>query len=82
MEDKRIIVHLIRGEAKETHENITRSLVDKLDAFPVHDRVVPHLTIKRWFDLNQVDVKTVHAAIDRIIATHKQSSYRAAQESR
>jgi len=52
VEDKRIIVHLIEGEAKKAHENITRSLVDKLDAFPVHDRVVPHLTIKRWFDLN------------------------------
>jgi hypothetical protein len=34
MEDKRIIVHLIEGEAKKAHENITRSLVDKLDAFP------------------------------------------------
>ena len=76
MEEKRIIVHLIRGEAKEAHENITRSLVDKLNAFPVHDRVVPHLTIKRWFDLNQVDVQAVHVAIDTIVATHKQSSYR------
>ena len=76
MEDKRIIVHLIRGEAKEAHENITRSLVTELDAFPVHDRVVPHLTIKRWFDLDKVDLQTVHAAIDTIVETHKQSPYR------
>lgn len=76
MEDKRIIVHLIRGEAKGAHEHITRSLVEKLDAFPIHDRVVPHLTIKRWFDLKQVDIESVHAAIETIVATHKQSPYR------
>ena len=76
MENKRIIVHLIRGEAKDAHENITRSLVDKLDAFPVHDRVVPHLTIKRWFDSHVVDINSVYEAINQIVTTHKQSSYR------
>ncbi len=76
MDNRRIIVHLIRGEAKEAHENITRSLVEKLDAFPVHDRVVPHLTIKRWFELDEVGVQAVYAAIEKIIETHKQSPYR------
>lgn len=76
MDTRRIIVHLIRGEAKEAHENITRSLVEKLDAFPVHERVVPHLTIKRWFELDEAGVRSVYAALDEIARTHKQSSYR------
>lgn len=76
METRRIIVHLIRGEAKEAHENITRSLVEKLDAFPVHDRVIPHLTIKRWFELDETGLQSVYKAIDKIVEIHKQSTYR------
>jgi len=76
METKRIIVHLIRGEAKEAHEHITRSLVEKLDAFPIHDRVVPHLTIKRWFELDETGLQSVYLALDKIAEIHKQSSYR------
>ena len=76
METKRIIVHLIRGEAKEAHEHITKSLVEKLDAFPVHERIVPHLTIKRWFELDDTGLQSVYAALDKIAETHKQSSYR------
>ena len=55
MESRRIIVHLIRGEAKNTHESITRNLVEHLDAFPIHDRILPHLTLKRWFELDSED---------------------------
>lgn len=76
METKRIIVHLIRGEAKEAHENITRSLVKKLDAFPIHDRVVPHLTIKRWFELDDTGLQSVYSTLNKIVEAHKQSSYR------
>lgn len=76
METRRIIVHLIRGEAKVAHEHITRSLVEKLDAFPVHDRVVPHLTIKRWFELDEAGLQSVYGTLDKIAETHKQSSYR------
>ncbi len=73
---RRIIVHLIRGEAKDAHEAITRSLVDELDAFPIHERVAPHLTIKRWFELDDAGLQSVYAALDQIAATHRQSSYR------
>ncbi|NEN93868.1 MAG: 2'-5' RNA ligase family protein, partial [Okeania sp. SIO3H1] len=51
-------------------------LVEKLDAFPVHDRVVPHLTIKRWFELDEDGLQSVCDALDNIAATRKQSSYR------
>ena len=33
MGSRHIIVHLIRGEAKDAHEAMTRNLVEKLDAF-------------------------------------------------
>lgn len=73
---RHIIVHLIRGEAKEAHEAITRDLVEKLDAFPIHDRIVPHLTLKRWFDLDEAGVKEMYKILDEFVATHTQSKYR------
>lgn len=76
MESRHIIVHLIRGEAKEAHEAITKDLVEKFDAFPIHDRIVPHLTLKRWFELDAEGIKEVHTALDSFAAEHTQSEYR------
>lgn len=73
---RHIIVHLIRGEAKEAHEAITRDLVEKLDAFPIHDRIVPHLTLKRWFELNEEGMGEVYKVLDEFAASHSQSDYR------
>ena len=69
-------MNLIRGEAKEAHEAITKDLVEKFDAFPIHDRIVPHLTLKRWFELDAEGIKEVHTALDGFVATHSQSEYR------
>jgi 2'-5' RNA ligase len=73
---RHIIAHLIRGEAKEAHEAITRELVEKLDAFPIHDRIVPHLTLKRWFELDEIGMEEVYKVLDEFVATHMQSNYR------
>lgn len=75
MESKHIIVHLIRGEAKTAHEAITRDLVEQLDAFPIHDRIVPHLTLKRWFELDETGVGEVCKVLDEFADTHVQSDY-------
>lgn len=76
MGTRHIIVHLIRGEAKDAHEAITRNLAEKLDAFPIHDRIVPHLTLKRWFELDETGMTELYDTLDTFAATHTQSDYR------
>lgn len=76
MNSRRIIVHLIRGEAKEAHEEMTRNLADHLDAFPIHERIVPHLTLKRWFELDEASLEMLHDCLDEFVTTHTQSPYR------
>lgn len=44
---------MLRGVAKVAHENLTKDLVEELGAFPIHDRIDPHLTLKRWFELDK-----------------------------
>lgn len=73
---RHIIVHLIRGKAQEAHEAITRDLVEKFDAFPIHDRIVPHLTLKRWFELDESGMASVYAALNDFSQLHKQSEYK------
>ncbi len=72
---RRNIVHLIRGEAKEAHEALTRDLVDTLDAFPLHDRIPPHFTFKRWFDLDEEDVDSIRKILDDFADSHYASDY-------
>lgn len=72
---RRIIVHSIRGEAKITHKAITRDLAEKFDSFPIHERVPPHLTLKRWFELDEQGMDTLYKTLDTFAATQKQSDY-------
>lgn len=76
MESRYIIVHLIRGDAKEAHEAITRDLVKKLDAFPIHDRIIPHLTLKRWFEIDELGMAELYKVLDIFVLSHTQSEYR------
>ena len=73
---RHILVHLIRGEAKKKHEAITRDLVEKYDAFPIHDRIVPHLTLKRWFELDAEGMQNLYDTIDTFVASLTQSDYK------
>jgi len=57
---RHIIVHLVRGKAKDYHEALTADLVEKFDVFPIHDRIQPHLTLKRWFELDEVDLNSLY----------------------
>ena len=72
---RHIIVHLIRGEAKNKHEAITKDLAERFGTFPIHDRIVPHLTLKRWFELDAEDMKNLYSVIDTFATSHTQSNY-------
>ena len=72
---RHIIAHLIRGEAGKYHQNLTKELTEKLDAFPIHDRIPPHLTLKRWFDLDEESMNSLHRLLDDFVSSHKQSDY-------
>lgn len=72
---RHIIVHLIRGEAKEYHESLTKDLVEKFDVFPIHERIQPHLTLKRWFELDEASMTNLYKILDEYAASHTQSGY-------
>ena len=72
---RRIIAHVIRGEARIAHEAITRDLADKFDSFPIHERIPPHLTLKRWFELDEKGMDTLHKTLDVFATSQKQSDY-------
>ncbi|MDB5258872.1 MAG: Diverged enzyme [Candidatus Taylorbacteria bacterium] len=72
---KHIIVHLIRGEAQNAHENITRDLTEKFATHPLHERIPPHLTLKRPFELDEQGMEALCRSLDAFAASHKPSGY-------
>ena len=72
---RRIIAHAIRGDAKIAHEAITRDLAEKFDSFPIHERIPPHLTLKRWFELDEHGMDMLCKTLDTFSTTQKQSGY-------
>ena len=72
---KYVIVHLIRGEAKKFHEDITKKLTRKFGAYPLHDRVPPHITLKYDKKLDEKIIGKVYTYLDNFISSHNQSNY-------
>jgi|GEM_PF-3049859 len=72
---RHIIVHLVQGEARDYHESLTKELVGKFDVFPIHERIQPHLILKRWFELSDTDMETLYGLLDTYAASHTQSNY-------
>jgi 2'-5' RNA ligase len=72
---RHVIAHLIRGEAREYHQNLTKELAEKFDIFPIHERIQPHLTLKRWFDLDETGMGSLHKLLGDFASSHKQSNY-------
>ncbi len=70
-----IITHLIRGEAKAAHEQITKDLAEKFDSFPIHDRIQPHLTLKRWFELEKNDMDFLFEKLSQFANSYSQTDY-------
>ncbi len=73
---RRIIAHSIRGDAKNAHEALTKDLADKFDSFPIHERISPHLSLKRWFELDEQGMEALCKTLDAFVATRKQSNYK------
>ena len=73
-----IIAHLIEGEAKQRHKALTTELAEKFDIFPLHERIPPHLTLKRWWESEDVNIKDVYAVLDEFAATQPASPYKLA----
>ncbi len=72
---RHIVAHLIRGEAGEAHKNITKDLTLKFDTFPLHDRIPPHLTLKRWFEMDEKGMEALYKCLDNFANSHKQTEY-------
>jgi 2'-5' RNA ligase len=72
---RHIVAHLIRGEAEKYHQNLTKDLTEKFDTFPIHDRIQPHLTLKRWFEIDDVGMDAVYKTIDNFVNSHNQCDY-------
>ncbi|MSU45318.1 MAG: hypothetical protein EXS47_01680 [Candidatus Zambryskibacteria bacterium] len=72
---RRVIVHLIRGEVGKYHESITRNLSEKFQTFPIHDRILPHITLKRWFEFDEEEMKTLYGKLEDFAASCVQTNY-------
>jgi len=72
---RHIIAHLVRGEAKDYHINLTKDLVEKFEVFPIHNRIPPHLTLKRWFEIDVEDMTDLYDRLTVFAAQSKQSDY-------
>ena len=73
---RHIIVHLVRGEASQVHIGITKDLTEKFDTFPLHNRISPHLTLKRWFELDEVGMAKIYETLGAFSKAHRQSNYK------
>jgi len=72
---RHIVAHLIRGKAKKYHQNLTQDLTEKFDTFPIHDRILPHLTLKRWFEIDAVGMESIYKTIDNFVNSRTQCDY-------
>lgn len=60
---KYFVAHLISGDAKTYHERLTRDLSTMFRIFPLHERVVPHITIKAPFECDEEGIQEVERVI-------------------
>lgn len=72
---KYIVVHLIRGEAKKFHEDITKKLTRKFGAYPLHNKIPPHITLKYDKGLDEKIIGKVYKCLDNFASSHKESDY-------
>ena len=57
------------------HEDITKDLTEKFYTFPIHDRIQPHITLKRWFDLDGKGMDASYEKLEHFANSHSRSSY-------
>ncbi|MES2014632.1 MAG: 2'-5' RNA ligase family protein [Patescibacteria group bacterium] len=57
------VAHLLSGDAKNYHENLTRELASKYRIIPLHERMPPHLTIKPPFETDDAGIAEVERTL-------------------
>ena len=62
-----MITHMIQGDAKKYHENLSRALAHAYHLKPVTASIDPHLTIKAPFDALSSDLFEVERLLGRFV---------------
>jgi len=70
-----MIAHMIGGEAKEYHENLSRALASAYRLRPVTANIDPHITIKAPFDALSTDLYDIERSMDRFVRTRSPLGY-------
>lgn len=60
---KYFVAHLLSGDAKTYHANLTRALAAKYRIIPLHDRIPPHITVKPPFETDEQGIKEVERVL-------------------
>lgn len=70
-----MITHMISGEAKKYHENLSRAVAQAYHLRPVTINIDPHLTVKAPFDALSSDLFEVERLIGHFVNTHSPVPY-------
>lgn len=70
-----MIAHMIEGEAKEYHENLSRALASVYKLRPVTANIDPHITLKAPFDALSTDLFDIERLIDRAVRAKSPLAY-------
>lgn len=60
---KYFIAHLLSGSSKAYHTSVTRVLSERFRIFPLHERVVPHITVKTPFEATDDEILEVERVL-------------------
>ena len=60
---KYFVAYLLTGGAKTYHEGLTRALSKRYRIFPLHEKVVPHITVKPPFEADEEGI----AEVERVL---------------
>jgi hypothetical protein len=69
---KYFVAHLLTGDAKTYHERLTRDIAYRYGVYPLHERVVPHFTVKAPFECDEEGI----AEVERVLRSfaHNESA--------
>lgn len=70
-----MIAHMLHGEVKDYHVQLSRALASAYRLRPVTANIDPHLTLKAPFDALSSDILDVEHIIDRFVRTRSVSTY-------
>lgn len=70
-----MVAHMIGGDAKKYHENLSRALASVYTLRSVTATIDPHLTIKAPFDALSTDLLEVERIVERFVRTKSPLPY-------